>query len=261
MRKIFVLIAVIITAVYLAYIAQTSSPDNEGTPSLTLSAVPVEETAPPERVPVQEQDREIAEQTPSFISFKSEHILDIDPVLQMPDYPTGCEIVSLTMALRYFTGLQVSVDTLIDDYLSTTDNNFIIGFMGNPRSADGGGCYPPVIVNCANRYFADNHMQLTASDASGITTSELYRTIDAGFPVLMWTTMYLGEPTFIGPVQHYNGKTYEWYISEHCILVKGYIPEENLLVVNDPLIGETEYDVETFMKISDTIGNLAVIIQ
>lgn len=259
MRKIFVLAVIIIVAFYLAYVAQVSLPVNtiEDTPS-DFNAVSVDETV---SKPVVPQDETQAEQTYPFISYRSEHILDIDAVLQMPDYPTGCEIVSLAMALRYITGEQVVIDTLIDDYLSTSDHDFITGFMGNPRSEDGGGCFPPVIVNCANRFFADNHMNLTAADASGITLDTLYETIDAGFPVLMWTTMYLGEPQFINHIIQYGEENFQWYISEHCILVKGYDAKKNVLVVNDPLVGEAEYDVDEFMEISDKIGNLAVIIQ
>lgn len=259
MRKIFVLIAAIIAAFCLAYIAHIISTDNnmKDKPS-GIAVVSVREAAPQSTA----LKNEIQSELPyPFISYKSEHVLDIDAILQLPEYPTGCEIVSLAMALRYITGEQVVIDTLIDDYLSTNDHDFITGFMGNPRNENGGGCFPPVIVNCANRFFADNHMDLTAADASGITLDKLYETIDAGFPVLMWTTMYLGEPQFINHIIQYGEKNFQWYISEHCILVKGYDAKKNVLVVNDPLVGEAEYDVDEFMEISDKIGNLAVIIQ
>lgn len=258
MRKIFVLIAVIAAAFYLAYIAHVVSTDStKDDKTLQTSTVSVDETAD-NAISVFEPESEYLY---SFISYKSQHILNIDAILQMPDYPTGCEIVSLAMALQYITGKTVSIDTLIDDYLLTNDHDFITGFMGDPRRIDGGGCFPPVIVACANKFFADNHLNLTAADASGITLDTLCETIDAGFPVLMWTTMYLEEPQLTSHIIEDGAKTYQWYISEHCVLVKGYDTDKNVLVVNDPLAGETEYDTETFMNISDSIGNLAVILQ
>lgn len=251
MRKVFVLAAIILAAVWLAYIAHEYAPDDI---TFTLNVTPVEETQP---------ESTVSEEEPlyGFISFSSEHVLDIDAVLQMPDYPTGCETVSLSMALSYITGEKVDIDSLIDDYLPKDEHDFTEGFTGDPRSESGGGCFPPAIVKCANAFLDDNHIGLAATDASGITLKEIYETIDAGFPVIMWTTMYLEEPQLTSYVIRHDGNTYQWYISEHCILVKGYCPEKGVFVVNDPLVGETEYDIGKFMEIWDIIGNLAVIIQ
>lgn len=258
MRKIFILTVIIITAFYLAYISQSTGNDDTGHAPWGSYAVSIRDAAPAPAA----LKTTIPNETPySFLSFQSEHVLDIDAILQLPDYPTGCEIVSLAMALRYVTGEQLVIDTLIDDYLPTDDHDFTRGFIGNPKSADGGGCFPPVIVTCANRFFADNHMEFTAVNASGITREELYKTIDAGFPVLMWTTMYLEEPRFISHIVRHDGQTFQWYVSEHCLLVKGYDIIKDVLIVNDPLVGETEYDVDEFMEISDKIGNLAVTLQ
>lgn len=261
MSRVFILIAIILAAVWLAYIAHEYTPDNI---NITLNAAPVE-AAQSETEPQTETEPETAvlqeEPLYGFISFVSEHVLDIDAVLQMPDYPTGCETVSLSMALNYFTGEQVNIDILIDDYLPMDDYDFTQGFIGNPRSSDGGGCFPSVIVKCANKFLDDNHISLTAEDVSGITVNKIFATIDAGFPVLMWTTMHLEEPQHTNHVVQHDGITYQWYISEHCVLVKGYDSEKNVFIINDPLEGETEYDIGKFMEISDFIGNLAVIIQ
>ncbi len=254
MRRIFVLAAIVLAAFWLAYIAQKYA---TGDTIFTLNATPVEETQPVPSV----SDISQEEQLYGFISFASEHVLNIDAVLQMPDYPTGCETISLSMALNYITGERIAIDTIIDDYLPIDEHDFTEGFTGDPRSANGGGCFPTAIVKCANAFLNDNHIALTAADASGITLDEIFETIDAGFPVLMWTTMYLEEPQLTSHVVHRNGNTYQWYISEHCVLIKGYNQKKDTFIVNDPLVGEVEYDIETFMNISDIIGNLAVIIQ
>ncbi|MCM1467841.1 MAG: hypothetical protein NC086_06800 [Alistipes sp.] len=73
--------------------------------------------------------------------------------------------------------------------------------------------------------------------------------------------MYLEEPRFISHIVRHDDQTFQWYVSEHCLLVKGYDIVKDVLIVNDPLVGETEYDVDEFMEISDKIGNLAVTLQ
>lgn len=195
-----------------------------------------------------------------FIAFKSDHVIDIDPILQNPDFPTGCELVSLTMALSYITEESVDTNILIDDYITLYSDNFATGFMGNPRSVDGGGTFPPAIAKCANDYLTDAHINLIALDATGIELKQILNYIDAGFPIIMWTTMGMTEPTWRENFAEYGSTQYQWYISEHCVLVKGYDLEKNVFIINDPLVGEVERDIDDFMEISDSINNLAVLI-
>lgn len=252
-RKVLALIIVAIVILYIGYSIQDHTKEVIiDRPTITFT--PVTDT------PL-EPDTNISDTTYDFISFASEHVLDIEPILQMPEYPTGCELVSLTMALSYITGEKVDTDILIDDYLTFTANDFIKGFMGNPKSENGGGCFPPVIVKCANEYLSDCHISLVATDATGITRQEIYDTIDEGFPILMWSTMYMGEPTKKNHIITVDDKTYQWYVSEHCLVIKGYNLEKDVFIINDPLIGEVERDIDEFMEISDAIGNLAVIIK
>lgn len=193
-----------------------------------------------------------------FISFSGPHLLDISGMLQMPDYPTGCEIVSLTMALSYITISDVDTGMLIDDYLNTYSKDFTSGFMGDPRSADGGGCFPPVIEDCANKYLSEQHIPVVAKDSTGIELSAIFDNINNGFPVLMWTTMYMGKPAIQSLSAVHNDTEYHWYIDEHCVLVKGYNLSRNVFIINDPLVGEVERDIDDFMDISDAIGRLSV---
>ena len=249
-RKVLALLVIIIAVIYVGYIAHDHAEDVV-TIQPSAEFTPITE-APPETI------RHSAEEAYDFITFQSEHLLDIKPILQMPDYPTGCELISLTMVLSYITGETVDTDILIDDYITITPNDFINGFMGDPRTSNGGGCFPPFIAKCANEYLADCHMTVTAQDASVITRQEILDSVDNGLPVLMWTTMYMEEPVLMNNIIQSNGKTYRWYISEHCLVVKGYNLQKNVFILNDPLQGEIEYDIDKFMEISDFIGNLAV---
>lgn len=248
-RKVLVLLAIIITVIYIGYSFHDHS-KKVIIEQPSASFTPVTET-PPQTAKADDYD---------FTAFTAKHILDIDALLQMPDYPTGCELISLTMVLSYITGETVDTEILIDDYLTLSVDDFTHDFMGDPRKEDGGGCFPPVIVRCANKYLKDCHMSLSAKDATGITCQEIFDCIDDGLPVIMWTTMYMEEPQLQNHFMEYDNKTYQWYTSEHCVLIKGYRPKDHVFIINDPLIGEVERDIDEFMKISDSIGNLAVII-
>lgn len=249
-RKVLALLMIIIAVIYIGYTF------HDHTKEIYIEQ-PFAVFTPVTETPVQTTEAASYD----FITFSSKHVLDIDAVLQLPDYPTGCELISLTMALSYITGENVDTEILIDDYLTMSSNDFINGFMGDPRREDGGGCFPPVIVKCANEYLEDCHISLAAVDATGITCQEIFDCIDNGLPVIMWTTMYMGEPQKQNHFIESDGISYQWYISEHCVLVRGYNQNDNVFIINDPLAGEVERDIDEFMGISDDIGNLAVIIK
>lgn len=195
----------------------------------------------------------------SFVEFEKEHVILSEPILQFPDYPTGCEIVSLTMALRYVTKTEVSTDDLIDNYLSYHENDYTVGFVGNPRSESGAGCFPPVITKCANSYFRQNGYTFKAMDVTGSTIEDLFYYIDKGLPIVIWGTMYMKAPGYAPYSVTHDGRAYRWYFPEHCLLLKGYNDERNVFILNDPLQGEIEVDMDLFEKIFNTIGNLAII--
>lgn len=199
--------------------------------------------------------------TYEFIDFASKHIINVKPILQLPDYPTGCELISLAMDLSYVTRRDIDTDYFIDNYVTMSEDDFVNHFAGDPRSEGGSGCFPTAIVSFANKYLSDNNLPYTAREVSGISLKDIQKHLDDGFPILMWTTIWGEEPTFTGNIIHSGNQTYEWYVSEHCVLVKGYNPQKNVFIINDPLEGEIEYNISDFMEISDAIGNLAVVIK
>ena len=52
--------------------------------------------------------------------------LEIQPILQEPELPTGCESVALTMALEYL-GFELEKTTIADQYLIRSATNFAEG--------------------------------------------------------------------------------------------------------------------------------------
>lgn len=196
----------------------------------------------------------------TFVDFAAPHVLNIEAIEQLPDYPTGCEIVSLTMALSYITKTAISTDDLIDRYLEYDEKDFVTGFVGDPREPSGAGCFPPVITKCANSFFRQNSYGYKAMDVTSSTKDDLLFYLDRGIPIIIWNTMDMEEP-YPAPfaVQH-DSKQYDWYYPEHCVLLKGYNDERNVFIINDPLVGEVERDMDEFYDIYERVGSMAVII-
>ena len=81
----------------------------------------------------------------------SQFKLDVEPVLQLPELPTGCEITSLVTVLNYY-GYDISKTQLADEYLECgevgdTDPNE--KFIGSPYDIHSCGCFSNVIADAA----------------------------------------------------------------------------------------------------------------
>lgn len=181
-------------------------------------------------------------------------------ILQKPELPTGCESVALAMVLQFYD-FPVKKTTIADQYLDYSSDNFVSSFVGNPRSANGAGCYAPAITKAANKYLEEKESELRAEDISGTALEDLYPYIESGQPVLVWNTMYMQQPEFTGATYTENGKTYRWYRKEHCVVLCGYDKEKGTVTVNDPLDGIIERDAADFEAIYDLTGQMAVLIQ
>ena len=194
-------------------------------------------------------------------------LLSVPVLSQYPDYPTGCEVVTATMALHYM-GEPVSVDTLIDRHLSTSTGWYrwkgvYYGpdpseyFLGNPRSTASYGCYAPVIRNMLISYLGD---EARVTDATGLSLSALCeRYIDCGVPVILWATMNMSPikpgASWVLP----DGSTFTWPGREHCLLLVGY--DEDAYYFNDPREGKClSYPKATVQKRYAEMGNQALVI-
>ncbi len=155
--------------------------------------------------------------------------------------PTGCESVTAVMLLRYL-GVDVDVDTFLDQYLDRAAFETIDGvlygphpaeaFAGDPRDPESMGCYAPVIRRALERLLPDGY---AAVDETGAEIDELAaRYLDgAGTPVALWTTIDL-KPHIEGPEWRLfgSGERFVWRSNEHCLLLVGY--DETHYLCNDP---------------------------
>lgn len=192
------------------------------------------------------------------LSQNAAEIAAADEILQYPELPTGCESVALTIALNSL-GFQLDKTTIAEDYLIYGDD-FTTSYLGDPFSDGGAGIYPPGLVQTAENFLKDNSSDLTAIDTTGTELSDLYKLIENGCPVLIWTTMYLDYPYFTGQSNTYNGVYYPWYMNEHCIVLYGYNRDYNTVYISDPLEGYNVCDASYFEEIYDEIGQFSMTI-
>lgn len=196
------------------------------------------------------------EALPSSVSLK------VPEVLQLPELPTGCESVALTMALEY-EGFMLYKTTIAREFLiyNQETDNMAVGYIGDPFSEDGAGCFAPAIAATADNFFEDQEADYAAYNISGTEMEELLSYIEAGTPVVLWTTMYMAEPEFTEDTAEYEGETYRWYYQEHCVVLSGYDLENHTLQINDPLEGIVTRDYDEFKQIYDTVGKYAVVVK
>lgn len=186
-------------------------------------------------------------------------LLDIPVVRQYPQLPTGCESVALTMALKYM-GFELEKTTIAKDYLVRSGFNYGGGYVGNPFSENGAGIFAPGLALTANIYLQEQGAEWEAKDISGVPFEKLYEYVAAGYPVVLWTTMYFGTPEFSGESCQYGGRTFYWYNNEHCVVLGGYDLEKERVTIYDPLQGKVTVKAKTIQNIYEKTGANALVI-
>jgi uncharacterized protein YvpB len=154
--------------------------------------------------------------------------LDVPLLLQVPEFPTGCEAASVAMMLRY-AGYNVSVADIVRamPYHSSNPN---LGFVGNPRTWSGVTIYPPALLGTVRSY-AGSAVDLTGAS---LETFETY--LKAGHPIACW-------------IRYGSGL--------HCVAVTGY--DEKNFYYNDPYGGKDKaVSRANFASIRASLGNRAL---
>lgn len=196
-------------------------------------------------------------------SLPATYQLDVEPLMQNPELPTGCEITSLTCLLNYL-GFSADKEMMADTYLdyvieNGTNYTFFEKYIGNPYS-DGYGCYSPVIVKAATEYLADQNSSLEPVNLSGSPKEYLFLIIASGHPIVIWGTVYNQYHDSYLAWTTPDGEDVYWNTYEHCMLLTGYDTISGMVTVCDPLRGEVQYDLEQFFYIYDDMYQQAMTI-
>lgn len=229
---------------------------------LTVPASPVDEPAAQEAetpsadyADVEEPSDEAANPHASQDADQAEpvdFVQHVGELYQMEELQGGCEVASLTIVLDSM-GFDVDSHTIADEYLSYEEGDMVNGFAGDPYYY--GSAFPPVIVDAADAFLEANESPYRALDLTGASFEELAAWVEKGYPVLVWSTMYLGEPDMTGIMV----ESYEWYNNEHCVVLYGL--EGETALVSDPLEGLVERDAQEFARIFEACGGMAIVIR
>jgi len=178
-------------------------------------------------------------------------MLGVQNILQKPELPAGPEITCLTIVLNYL-GDYPDKASLAENYLVMAEPGTASpyeAYLGDPKVAAGSyGCYAPVIVDAANRYFEDKgNTRKRALDVSGSTLEELLDFVKNGTPVMVWGTTNLVESKITAEWE-VNGEIIQWQGYEHCTVLIGYNRTRETVIVADPLRGIVEFDMEKYYQ-------------
>lgn len=183
-------------------------------------------------------------------------------VMQEPELPTGCEVVSLAQTLNYL-GFDIDKVVLADNFMPIDYEGRVTmrqAYIGDPKATNGFGCSSPVIVQTADKYFSSIDSPCYAADISGTEFTDLYRHIAEGRPVIVWCTMNMVEshPNYKWTAQ--NGEEMWFSDYQHCLTIYGYDTSEGVVYAADPLEGNVTYSIDRFNMIYDIMGKQAVVI-
>ena len=187
--------------------------------------------------------------------------IQMTSVLQLPDMPTGCEIVSTFMVLKHFD-FSISLLKFTTEYFKNEEKSadFRHYFVGDPYTPYGLGCYAPCVVSAVNAYMKDCKSEYLAYNYTGYTFESLLNQVAEGYPVIFWGTQYMREP-FLSTYFQAGDDTLRWISQEHCMVMTGYDLEKGFATVYDPLAGIVQYDLNKLKGRFLQLGSQAVIIK
>lgn len=185
-------------------------------------------------------------------------VLDVPEILQNPELPTGCESVALTIALNSL-GCDLEKTEIADNYLEYGDN-LAYQYAGDPHTDSGAGVFAGGIVNAAEKYIEEKDLDIAAINTSGTSLSDLCKVVAAGYPVVVWGTMYMSDPMITSQSYEYDGYTYTWYQNEHCMVLSGFDLDSGTVVISDPLSGIVVRDAGAFESYFNETGMYSVVL-
>jgi uncharacterized protein YvpB len=191
--------------------------------------------------------------------------LNVPLIAQRPELPSGCEVTSLAMALKYY-GVNISKTTLAKQmpYDSTelvrnpdgsikTWGDPDIGFVGTPFG-NGHTINPGPLKKLLDQY-RPGGVNLTGKDFS-----EIEKHVSQGSPVLAWFTISHEMPnkrSWKTPA----GKTISAPTPLHCIVVTGVDADYVYFNDSEAVKKDVKMPKDKFIKIYNSMGKRALAVK
>lgn len=191
-----------------------------------------------------------------------EKIFKLDVPANYQKYALSCEIAALRMALLY-RGVDVDEDTLLglvgyDPTVKSGNNwgNPYVGFVGNVKGkqmATGFGVFWEPVARAANKY-------RYAKSIENWTLDKLTETIQKGNPVIVWVSSKSGKAV---EWSTRSGDDIKTVADEHAVVAVGFMGatrNPSHIIINDPLVGQTYWEKDLFLKKWSLFKNSGVIV-
>ena len=193
---------------------------------------------------------------------KTKYLINDFPTYnQFPNYPNGCESVSLYLLLKYYN-VDVTVEEIVEK-LKKGDapyrkNGTLYGgdpeieFVGDPRLKSGYGVYEKPIIEVAN------HFKSGIKNITGSNLDDVLKIVSNGKPVQVWASINLRNTYICAKWKSTSTNRYvEWKCGLHSLVIIGYTYDK--IITSDPYTGKIEYYSKTqFEKIYNTYGKRAI---
>ena len=170
--------------------------------------------------------------------------VEVENILQKPELPNGCEVVSLAIVLKYL-GHPIEPFDLYETYMPQTPlraGDPWTSYVGDATGI-GYGCYAPCVVQTGNDYLASIESDKTVYDVSGLDLSEYEKYIDEGTPVIFWGLIEMNCDDKLAWSGYIRRKYVDWHSYSHCLVLIGY--SDHNFIFCDPLRGIVEYNRES----------------
>ena len=202
----------------------------------------------------------------------SYRIANFPMIYQNPELPTGCEITSLTMILR-FAGYSVDKTTMASQYLPKEDYKLTVGadgkkygpdldyvFVGDPFKAGSGTvCGAEALVTAGNSYLSECGSSLRVKNLTGCSASELYERVSNNQPVVVLSTISMANRWAVNGWYTSSGKYVGFSRNDHASVLIGYT--QNTVTIACPIYGVQTYTKTQFEKVFASRGYQAVVIE
>ncbi len=171
------------------------------------------------------------------------HIIDnIKTYKQFPEYPTGCESVSLHILLDHY-GIKVDVEEIIEKLpkgnIPYEEDGELYGanpeekFIGSPYNEYSFGVYEKPIKTLANKF------KKGAKSEKGISIDKVKNILKSENPLIVWTRIEetLTKIEYVDSWKsEEDGKTIQWPKGEHAVVLYGY--DKDYYYISNPYNGE-----------------------
>lgn len=193
----------------------------------------------------------------------------VEPVMQIPELPNGCEAASLASVLQYY-GYSVDKLDLAYGYIPRMDffeegetrygGNPEEYYPGDPATGVGFYCFAAPLAEGANGYLQQQNSFLHAYDITGVSPAGLREYLGQEIPVIVWITIDGEEPRYSNYAwtDVNTGESILGLANVHCVVLTAL--GESKCMLADPLDGEKVVEKDSFIKMFTAMGSRAVVI-